>query len=67
MDRSGGAVPKPDSMVPPTKDTTMSLVTIAANMQLPSSPPELTQVDLDKLMSDTANNGTHKMDTADQT
>ena len=65
MDWSGGAVPKSDSMVPPTKDTTMSLVSIAVPEQLPSSPPKLAQADLDELMSETANDGTHKMDTAD--
>ena len=65
-DWSGGAVPKPDSVVPPTEDTTMSLVNVAASVQLPNSPPRLTHGDLDEPMSKTANNGTHNMDTTNQ-
>ena len=65
-DWSGGAIPKPDSMVPPTEDTTMSSVNVVANVQLPTSPPRLSHGNLDEPMSETANDGTHKMDTADQ-
>src|ERR1700683_4243368 len=63
---TGGAIPKPDSVVPPTKDTTMSAVNVVADAQLPNSPPRLAPGDPDKPMSETATDGTHKMDTADQ-
>ena len=63
---SGGAILKPDSVVPPTEDTTMSLVNVVANAQLHTSPPRLADGDQDEPMSETANDGTHKMDTADQ-
>ena len=63
---TGGAIPKPDSMVPPTKDTTMSSVNVVADAQLPNSPPRLAPGDPDEPMSQTTTDGTHKMDTADQ-
>ena len=37
-DRSGGTVPKPESMVPLTKDMTMSLVDITAHEPLLNTP-----------------------------
>ena len=63
---TGGTVPKPDSVVLPTEDTTMSSVNVVADAQLPNSPPRLAPGDLDKPMSETATDGTHKMDTANQ-
>jgi hypothetical protein len=65
-DRSGGAVLKPESMVPLTEDANMSLVNIVACELLSDTPPGSVSGELDKDMSESATNGIQKMDTTDQ-
>ena len=65
-DRSGGTIPKPESVVPPTKDTNMSSVEIAAREPLPETPPGSVSGELDEDMSEPAADGIQKMDTVDQ-
>jgi hypothetical protein len=65
-DRSGGTIPKPESVVPPTEDATMSSVDIAAREPLPETPPGSVSGELDEDMSEPAADGIQKMDTVDQ-
>ena len=65
-DRSGGTIPKPESMVPPTEDATMSSVDIAAHEPLPETPPGSVSGELDEDMSEPAADDIQKMDTIDQ-
>ena len=65
-DRSGGTILKPESVVPPTEDATMSSVDIAARELLPETPPGSVSGELDEDMSEPAADGIQKMDTVDQ-
>ena len=65
-DRSSGTVPKPESVVPLTKDATMSSVDIVAPEPLPDTPPGSVSGELDEDMSEPTADGIQKMDTVDQ-
>jgi hypothetical protein len=49
--KSGGAIPKPESVVPLTEDMTMSSVDVAAHELLPDTPPSSAFGELDEDMS----------------
>ena len=65
-DRSGGAVLKPEYMVPLTEDANMSLVNIVPCEPLPDTSPSSVSGELDKDMSEPSPDGIQKMDTVDQ-
>ena len=65
-DRSGGTILKPETMVPLTKDMTMSSVNIAPCEPLPDTSPSSVSGELDEDMSEPAADGIQKMDTINQ-